>query len=155
MERSWICCILSRYLFISVSCLGVTPTLKLSTAPNWNQISGRPGGGGCFSGSWRKDWIKKGEISWFWGFWEKKKYKKKYNQPRWLCFFRRGPKVDWQRVSFRVSFLQSVRVGWTNAVKKIFSEVELLYWPSAINMQGFNLQISKYSISVLLFGVGV
>lgn len=122
-----------------------------STAPNWNQISARPGGGGCFSVSWRKDWIKKGEISWFWGF-EGKKY------GGWLCFFfffSWGPEVDWQRVSFRVSFLQSVCVGWTNGVKKIFSEVELLYWPSTINRQGFNRQISKYSISVLLFGFSV
>lgn len=42
VERSWMCCILSLYLFISVSCLGVTHPLKLSAAPNWNQISGRP-----------------------------------------------------------------------------------------------------------------
>lgn len=149
MERLWICCVLSSYLFISVSCLGAAPTLKLSAAPNWNQISGRPGGGGCFSGSWRKNWIKKGEISWFWGFLDKKNIGGGY------IFFSWGPKVDWQRVSFRVSFLQSVWVGWTNAEKKIFSEVELLYWPRTINMQGFNLQISKYSISVLLFGVSV
>lgn len=147
VERSWMCCILSLYLFISVSCLGVTHPLKLSAAPNWNQISGRPWGSGCFFGSSRKDWIKTGEISWFWGFLGGKK------NIRVGCFFLWGPKVDWQRVSFRVSILQSVRVQWTNAAKKIFSEVELLYWP--INTQGFNLQISKYSISVLLFGVSV
>ena len=135
MERLWICCILSRYLFISVSC--PPTTLKLSAAPNWNQISVRPGGGGCYSESWRKDWIKKREISWFRVFLGEKKG----GGCIFFSFFCWGLKVDWQRASFRVSFLQSAWVRWTNAVKTIFSEVELLYWPSTINMQGCNLHI--------------
>lgn len=76
VERLWIGCILCRYLFISVSCLRVTPTLILSATPNWNQISGRLGGGGCFSGSRRKDWIKKGGDFMGLGFLGEKKISK-------------------------------------------------------------------------------
>lgn len=154
MERLWICCVLSSYLFISVSCLGAAapppPALTVSAAPNWNQISGRPGGAGCFSGSWRKNWIKKGGR--FHGF-EAFSGLKKIRYWRRLCFLRW--EVDWQRPSSRVSLLQSAGVGWTHAGKKTFSEVELFYWPSTINIRGFNLQISKCSINVLSFALNV
>lgn len=33
VARPWTCCVLSRYLFISVSCLQTAPTLKLQRCP--------------------------------------------------------------------------------------------------------------------------
>lgn len=145
---------------IIVSCLKIPPPLQPPHPPTQHcpqtgtRFLGGPGGAGCFPGSWRKDWIKKGEISWFWGFFKGGK-KIRGGCILLLFFFIFRLKVDWQGVSFRVSFLQSVWLGWTNTVKKIFSEVELFYWPSAINMKGFHLQISEQSINILLFGFSV
>lgn len=97
-----ICCILSHYLFISVSCLNVALTLKPYAALNWNQICGRPGGAGCF-------------------FWDLKERLDKGGDFTVFGVLRgkiSGLKVDWQWTRFRVA------VGWTNAGKKIFSEAK-------------------------------
>lgn len=153
MERLWICCVLSSYLFISVSCLGAAappPRPQSQRCPKLEPDFWEAGR--CWMFFWvLKEKLDKerGEISWFWGF----SGLKKIRYWRRLCFLHW--EVDWQRPSSRVSLLQSAGVGWTHAGKKTFSEVELFYWPSTINIRGFNLQISKCSINVLSFALNV
>lgn len=68
-------CVPWSYLFISDGGLQTAPTFYCSAAPNWNQISGRPGGAGCFFRDLEEKLDKEEGDFMVWGFKEEKKMK--------------------------------------------------------------------------------
>lgn len=83
----WIFCILSHYLFISVSRLRVTPTLKLNACPKlepdfWEGLEVVD----VFLGPEGKIGSRRGRFHGF-GVFEKEKRKKKSIRVGWVFFF--------------------------------------------------------------------